>query len=169
MRREESKATSPRAYRFVSIAHRRSESADGGIARRAQGNAGRREDSARGIIECEPGENRAGAQSSSDRKRAKSVQHWGPQIGKSSDLLRKGGARLYAVVSDWRRRRIEVGRCARRDCQDAQRERLSARDCVALATVARDAADSRHVEDRAPGRKRCCGEAQVNPGRVEND
>src|SRR5207245_10450230 len=169
MCREEPKATSPRADRFVSIAHRRSESADGGIARRAQGDAGRREDSARRIIECEPAGNRAGAQSCCDCKCAESVQHWGSQIGKSSDLLREGGAGLYALVSDWRRQRIEVRRCARRDCQGAQRERLSARDCMALATVACDAADSRHVEDRAPGRKSCCVEAQTNAGRGQED
>ena len=73
--REESKAATARAYRFVSIAQHRSQGAHGGIARSAQGNAGDREDSARGIIERGGGGNRAGAQGSSDRECPEPVQH----------------------------------------------------------------------------------------------
>ena len=59
--RQESKATSARTDRFVSVAPRRSKSADGRIARRAQGNAERGENPARWIIGSVDVGNRAGA------------------------------------------------------------------------------------------------------------
>src|SRR6266446_3250835 len=154
MCREESKAATARADRFVSIAPGRSESADGGIARRAQGDAGRGEDSACRIIRGDAGGNRAGAQGSTDRECAEPVQHRGPEVGKNSGLLREGGTRLYAVVADWRKQGFETWCGAGNDCQGARRECCSARACLASPTIARDAANSRHVVYRAPGRKR---------------
>src|ERR1700730_16564799 len=147
---EESKATSARSYRFVSIAPCRSESADGGIARRAQGDAGCREDSARRIVGGDARGNCAGAQGSSDRECAEPVQHREPQVGKNAGLLRQGGARLYAVVADWRKQGFETWRCVGSGGQNTRRECCSTRACLASATVARDAADSRHVVNRAP-------------------
>src|SRR6266446_1098718 len=169
MCREESKAASARADRSVSIAPRRSESADGGIARRDQGDAGRREDSACRIIGGVAGGNRAGTQGSTDCECAESVQHREPQVGKNADLLRERGPRLYAVVADWRKQGFETWRCVGSGGQSARRECCSARACLASATVARDAADSWHVIYRAPGGKCRRGQDQVNSGRVEND
>src|ERR1700686_3714562 len=96
-------AASARWYRFVSIAPCRSESADGGIARRAQGDAGRREDWARRIVGGDARRNRASAQGSTDRECADPVQHREPQVGENAGLLREGRPRLYAVVADWRK------------------------------------------------------------------
>src|SRR6266849_10249165 len=153
MCREESKATSARAYRSVSIAPRRSEGADGGIARRDQGDAGRREDSACRIIGGGAGGNRAGAQGSSDRECAEPVQYRGPEMGKDSSLLRERESGLYAVVAGWRKEGFETWRCVGSGCQDARRDRLSTRACLAFAAVAGDVANSRHVVCRARGRK----------------
>src|SRR6267143_5090718 len=100
MCQEESKAATAGADRFVSITPCRSESADGGIARRTQGDAGCREDSARWIIGGVAGGNRAGAQGSTDRECAEPVQHREPQVGADAELLREGRPRLYAVVAD---------------------------------------------------------------------
>src|SRR5438445_9833713 len=151
MCREESKAATAGADRFVSIAPCRFESADGGIAWRAQGDAGLGEDSARRIIGGVAGGNRAGAQGSSDRECAEPVQHREPQMGKNAGLLREGGPRLYAVVADWGKQGFETWRCVGSGCQGAQRKRCSARACLASAAVARDAADSRHIFYRPPG------------------
>ena len=169
MCREESKAATAGADRFVSIAPCRSESADGGIARRTQGDAGRGEDSARRIIGGVAGGNRAGAQGSSDRECAEPVQHREPQVGKNAGLLRQGGPRLYAVVADWRKQGFETWRCVGSGGQNTRRECCSTRACLASATVARDAAHSRHVVYRAPGGKCRRGQDQVNSGRVEDD
>src|SRR5450759_4180829 len=150
MCREESKATTARSDRFVSIAPCRSERADGGIARRAQGDAGCREDSARRIIGGVAEGNRAGAQGSTDRECAEPVQHREPPVGKNAGLLREGRTRLYAVVADWRKQGFETWRCVGSGCQGAQRDCCSGRACLASATIVRDAADSRHVVYRAP-------------------
>src|SRR6266446_66189 len=122
MCREESKATSARSYRFVSIAPCRSESADGGIARRAQGDAGCREDSARRIIGGVAGGNRAGAQGSTNRECAEPVQHREPQVGKNAGLLREGRPRLYAVVADWRKQGFETWRRVGSSGQGSRRD-----------------------------------------------
>src|SRR5713226_3424151 len=169
MCREESKAATARADRFVSIAPGRSESADGGIARRAQGDAGRGEDSARRIIGGVAGGNRAGAQGSTDRECAEPLQHREPQVGKNAGLLRERGPRLYAVVADWRKRGFETWRCVGSGGQSARREYCSTRARLASATVARDAADSWHVIYRAHGGTCRRGQVQVSSGRVEND
>src|ERR1700737_2323437 len=98
MCREESKAATTGAGRFVSIAPCRSERADGGIDPGTQGAAGRGADSGRRIIGGVAGGNRAGAQGTSDRECAEPVQHREPQVGKNAGLLRERGPRLYAVV-----------------------------------------------------------------------
>src|SRR5207247_994564 len=169
MCREESKATSGGADRFESVTPYRSESADGGIARRDQGNAERREDSIRRIIGGVAGGNRAGTQGSTDCECAEPVQHREPQVGKNAGLLRERGPRLYAVVADWRKPRFETWRCIGNDGQNTRRECCSGRACLAPATIARHAANSRHVVYRALGRKRRRGQDQINSSRVEND
>src|SRR6266403_544898 len=58
---------------LIAEAPHRSESAHGGFARSAQGNAGRREDPPHRIIEREPGGNRAGAQGCSNCECAERV------------------------------------------------------------------------------------------------
>src|SRR5947209_11689445 len=110
MCREESKAATAGADRFVSIAPCRSESADGRIAWRAQGDAGRGEDSARRIIGGVAGGNRAGAQGSSDRECAEPVQHREPQVGKNAGLLRQGGPRSEEHTSELQSRQYLVCR-----------------------------------------------------------
>src|ERR1700730_2219478 len=169
MCREESKATTARADRFVSVAPCRSESADGGIARRDQGDAECREDSARRIVGGDAGGNRAGAQGSTNRECAEPVQHSEPQVGKNAGLLWEGGPRIYAVVADWRKQGFETWRCFGSGGQGPQRECCSSRACLASATIARDAADSRHVVDRALGGKCRRGQDQFNSGGVEKD
>src|SRR4029453_13366680 len=169
MRREQSKATSARAYRPVSVAPDRSKSAIGGIARRDQGDADRREDSPRRIVRGGAGGDRAGTQDSSDCECAEPVQYRGPQMGKNSALLRESGPRLYALVTDWGRQGVEIWRGAGSGCHSSPCDCCSGRACLASAPLAYDAANSRHVVDRAPGGKRRRGETQADSGRVEND
>src|SRR5437660_12674388 len=101
MCREESKAAAAGADRFVSIAPCRSESGDGGIARRTQGDAGRGEDSARRIIGGVAGGNGAGGQGASDREVAAPGQHGERQVGETAGLLRERGPRLCAGGAGW--------------------------------------------------------------------
>src|SRR5438067_5983818 len=108
MRREKPKATSARADRFISVAPHRSESADGGIAWRPQGNADRREDSPCRIVGGGARGNRAGAQSCSDRECAEPVQYRGPEMGKDCGLLRERESGLYAMVAGWRKAGLET-------------------------------------------------------------
>src|SRR5437868_11453433 len=120
----EPEAAAAGADRSLPIAHRGSQGADGGFARRAQGDARRREDPACWLIECGARTDRARAQDCADRDGAEPIQRREPEMGERAEVLRERGAWFYAVVTGWRRQ-IPEGRCDESGGEGAERERVS--------------------------------------------
>ena len=108
------------------------------------------------------------AQDCADRDCAEPLQHHRPKMGQHPLILRKRTDRLHAVGASWRNKGDEQRRFGK-NRERSRYKHLSARACVAVASIPSNAADSRHVITRAPRGKHGGAENTAYRRRVEDN
>ena len=87
---------------------------------------------------------------------SESLQRGGPRGRRRCRLLRESGPGIHSLVSSRARRRIQIGHLTRTNSSQVENHAVAACARLALASVARDAADSRHFARRT-SRRECGG------------
>src|SRR6266436_6772852 len=88
-------------------------------------------------------------------------------MGQHPRILRKRTDRLHAMGAGWWHQRNDQRRLGK-NREGSRHKHLSARAGVAVASIPSNAADSRHIIARAPGRKYGGAKNTAQSGRVED-